>query len=63
MDRGGVIALHDVLPAPTLPAYQVGEVFRFWPEVKLDFQCLELLDPLDDRGWGGRWGGIGVVFP
>ena len=58
-----MIALHDIVPAPTLPLDHVGEVHRFWPELKRNFRSLELLDPVDDRGWGGRWGGIGVVFP
>ena len=60
---GGMIALHDIVPEPTLHPDFVGEVHRFWPELKRNFRTLELLDPADDRGWGGRWGGIGVVFP
>jgi predicted O-methyltransferase YrrM len=60
---GGMIALHDIVQNPTLPPDHVGEVHRFWPELKRNFRSLELLDPTDDRGWGGRWGGIGVVFP
>jgi len=60
--RGGMIGFHDILPAPTVPPEFAGDVHLFWPEVKRDFRTLELLDVVDDRGWGGRWGGIGVLF-
>lgn len=60
--RGGIVAFHDVMPNPTLPADQVGEVHMFWPELKREFRHLEILDTVDDQGKGGRWGGIGVVY-
>jgi predicted O-methyltransferase YrrM len=58
----GVIAFHDVVANPTLAEDQVGEVHLFWKEIKGRYKHLELLAPGDDRGWGGRWGGIGVLF-
>ncbi len=59
---GGLIAFHDVIPDPTLPAHEVGDVHLFWKEIRDRFPHRELFAPRDDRGWGGRWGGIGLLF-
>jgi hypothetical protein len=53
-----LVALHDVLPHPTVPECQVD---RLWTEISAKHQCREFVDSEDDRGWG-RWGGIGVVL-
>jgi predicted O-methyltransferase YrrM len=60
---GGMIAFHDVMPNPGLPDHFVGDVHLFWPEVKKNFRHLEILDAADTSRWGGRWGGIGILFP
>jgi predicted O-methyltransferase YrrM len=53
-----LVALHDILPHPNVPGCDVD---RYWHELKSRHQCVEFLDPEDDRfGWG-QWGGIGVV--
>lgn len=54
---GGLVALHDVLPHPQVPAC---EVDRFWSELRQRFEHEEFLEPAHDMGWG-QWGGIGVV--
>ena len=51
--RGGLIALHDILPHATQPDCQV---HRFWNEIKLGHEHQEIvLDP--EQGWAG----IGVI--
>lgn len=39
---GGVIAFHDILPVSEFPDIQV---FRFWQEIKDDFNTKELSGP------------------
>lgn len=60
---GGLIAFHDIVET-TLSAETTGgpiEVPRFWAELKRTARHAEFTSP-DDRGWGGAWGGIGVIF-
>ena len=54
---GGVIALHDILPHPSYPGF---EVHRYWKELAATHECRELVDLTADWGWG-QWGGIGVI--
>ena len=54
VDRGGLIAFHDVLPHPHAPEC---EVERFWREIRGDFRHIELLD-----AYARTWGGIGVLY-
>jgi Methyltransferase domain len=60
VSRGGIIALHDILPAPKFPDCQVD---RFWTE--LVGEKREIISPGETEGFyggGGTWGGIGVVL-
>lgn len=52
--KGGVIAFHDILPHPHVPACQV---HRYWKEVKKGKKAKEFLDKEDTT-----WGGIGVIL-
>jgi predicted O-methyltransferase YrrM len=54
--KGGVVAFHDIVPHPELPAC---EVDRFWDSVKRNYPHHEYVQP-GDWGWG-PWGGIGVL--
>jgi predicted O-methyltransferase YrrM len=61
---GGLVALHDIVET-SLPPQTTGgaiEVPRFWRELGSEVRQREFICKSDDRGWGGRWGGIGVVF-
>lgn len=55
--EGGLVAFHDVLPHPQVPACSVD---RFWNEIKSRYVHHEYLEPENDRGFG-QWGGIGVL--
>lgn len=55
--RGGLIALHDILPHDKVTTCRVD---RCWRELKLEYDHWEFCDYNDQRGWG-RWGGIGIV--
>jgi predicted O-methyltransferase YrrM len=53
--EAGLIALHDILPAPTMPELQV---HRLWPKlVKSEARTEELIDDSN-----ASWGGIGIVY-
>jgi predicted O-methyltransferase YrrM len=52
---GGIIAFHDIVPGPR---ELVGEVSRFWTELKSSCRHREIVE--DPRQ---PWGGIGVLFP
>jgi predicted O-methyltransferase YrrM len=56
--RNGIIAFHDILYHPGVPACKVN---RFWHEVEVQYRHSTYIDKKDDRGWG-RWGGIGVIY-
>jgi hypothetical protein len=56
--RNGIIAFHDILFHPGVPACKVN---RFWHEVKVRYRHSTYVDKKDDRGWG-QWGGIGVIY-
>jgi predicted O-methyltransferase YrrM len=53
-----LVALHDILPHPNVPGCDVD---RYWRELKSRHDCVEFLDPEDNRFGRGQWGGIGVV--
>jgi predicted O-methyltransferase YrrM len=54
---GGLVAFHDIeLARPECGVRQA------WDEIKVAYDHREFVDPHDDRwGWGGRWGGIGLL--
>ncbi len=54
VDKGGVIAFHDIVPGPP---ESVCDVPRFWNEIKHRFSYVELVK---DRKQGGY--GIGVIY-
>jgi predicted O-methyltransferase YrrM len=56
--RGGIVALHDILPHPRDPECQVD---RFWNELR-ERKCAIVAPGELDAG-GSTWGGIGVVSP
>ena len=52
--RGGIVALHDIVPHPP----ETGcEVNKFWEEIKDKYHCLEIV-----KNWTQEWGGIGVIY-
>ena len=52
--KGGIIALHDIVPGSL---EKVGGVPRFWNEIKHNFECLELVE-----NWKQGGKGIGVIY-
>ena len=54
MEKGGIIALHDVAAHPKETGCFVN---LFWEEVKRSYHCDELIEN-ENQGWGG----IGVVY-
>jgi cephalosporin hydroxylase len=52
--KGGMIALHDIVPGPPV---LVGDVPRFWEELKATHTTHELVED-----WGQGAFGIGVVL-
>ena len=51
--KGGIIALHDIVPGPL---QKVGGVPRFWNEIKHGFEYVELV-----KNWKQGGKGIGVI--
>ncbi len=51
--KGGMIALHDIVPHP--PSTRC-EVDRLWNEIKRDHEYTEIVND-----WNQEWGGIGVL--
>jgi len=50
----GIIALHDIVPGP----YEaVGEVPKFWSEIKREFKHREIVKNFGQGGWG-----IGIIY-
>lgn len=47
--RGGIIALHDILPGPP---ENVGGVPRFWREIKSRYRHAEVARDWEQRGYG-----------
>ena len=56
--ENGIIAFHDILFHPKVPACTVD---RLWKEIKDSYRYREFTDTADDRGWG-QWGGIGIIY-
>ena len=54
VSKGGIIALHDIVPG--LPE-AVGGVPRFWDEIKRDFKYVEFV-----KNWKQGGAGIGVIY-
>lgn len=56
--KGGLVALHDILPHPQVPGCDVDQ---FWAEIKDGYpERWEFCVDGDERGYG-PWGGIGVI--
>jgi len=53
--KGGMVALHDILPLANNPDVRVSD---FWSEVKDRFESVEIVKP---RSAGGVLGGIGIL--
>ncbi len=53
--KGGIIALHDILPRTDLPDIQVS---RFWNEIKHQYNFVEIIGPEGS----GRKIGIGLIY-
>ena len=51
---GGIVAFHDILPGP--PEW-VGDVPKFWDEVKQNFHYMEIVED-----WSQDGNGIGVIY-
>jgi cephalosporin hydroxylase len=50
--KGGLMAFHDiVVGAPE----SVGEVNRFWNEIKRKYESVEIVENSDQNGWGIGW--------
>lgn len=52
--QGGIIAFHDIVPGPP---ESVGDVPRFWSEIKHSFSYVELV-----KNWKQGGYGIGVIY-
>lgn len=52
--KGGLIAFHDVCRGPPV---DVGDVNKFWNEIKDSYVHQEIIDDYDQKGFG-----IGVLY-
>ncbi|MBU0605093.1 MAG: class I SAM-dependent methyltransferase [Candidatus Omnitrophica bacterium] len=53
--KGGIIALHDIVPHSPLSGC---DVIRFWKEIKVNYRYIEIIDGDGQSGFGG----IGVLY-
>ncbi len=53
--KNGIIAFHDIVLTPPR-RFPVGEVNKFWNEIKENYEYKELVED-----WNQKWGGIGVI--
>jgi len=54
VSKGGIIAFHDIVPGPP---ENIGDVPRFWNEIKHNFSYIELV-----KNWKQGGYGIGVIY-
>lgn len=52
--KGGIVAFHDVCRGPSA---DVGEIYKFWNEIKHAYVHQEIIDSYDQKGYG-----IGVLY-
>ena len=51
---GGIVAFHDIVPGPS---ERVGNVSKFWDEIKQNFRYIEIVEDWNQDGYG-----IGVIY-
>jgi predicted O-methyltransferase YrrM len=52
--KGGIIALHDIVPRSPETGYGVN---KFWSEIKVKYNHIEIV-----KDWEQGWGGIGIIY-
>jgi predicted O-methyltransferase YrrM len=51
--KGGIIALHDIVPHPPKTGCKVDP---YWNEIKAEYEHVEIVE-----NWNQKWGGIGLI--